>query len=433
MPVTLNFTTIRDCDSNTGLSTSGQLGNLGAADFTPQQGASAREFNTTGSGGIGSLTATVPAGTFDSEVNDVSCWFLNPGFTNAGEPVLANVDSAVQLFLQSGTNIAYYNQGGGESAPNPLPGGWGLLRCNGSQTPDDTTGTWGAAQRQAVDAVGIRINALNDNDGKSDTAYGVDWFKYHNRIDVTGDDAGNPWTLERIAEISEAIGQGGGRWGLVLQTDIFFEIRAGMRVSNDGATDGDLQDENKYLFFNALATTQPYDFEVTNNALVRFGLKDADGASGIDYAVNGCQLRSVLGNPDLTIQSGGQFQFYGGRIQGYGTINLGSGGAGAIELINNDLFENTTTILNSTALTADNMRMHFRDGSEADIGQVLQVPVGMSNFRVFQCVDGFEFQVTMTAEQYIAGDNTFDAVIQEGDTLTLLDSVFDADKLGRVA
>ena len=63
----------------------------------------------------------------------------------------------------------------------------------------------------------------------------------------------------------------------------------------------------------------------------------------------------------------------------------------------------------------DNVKFHFQEGTESDIGKI------------------FEFRVDMTATGYNASDTTYDLVVLEGVTVTLLDSSFNDTKLKRVA
>ena len=125
-------------------------------------------------------------------------------------------------------------------------------------------------------------------------------------------------------------------------------------------------------------------------------------------------------------------QLYGSRLEGWGTVTLGSGGTSAIDIVNTDFLDNTAIEFRSTGLKAEAIRMHFTTGNEAVVGGVYNIPTLLKGLQVFKTTEGLRFEVSTDVEEYLAGDNTNDLVIQEGDTVNLLNSVFDESTFLRV-
>lgn len=440
MPITLNFTTINNCDATTGFivigSGAGLAGGQGGQNGVPaKEGTGTVEFHLGANSSGGYRTPTVTS--FDVRDFEVGAWFLNPKFNNAGAEMIASADNGVSLRLYSGANWADYYQPQWRLADGTWQGGWIYLRASGAAgTEDANSGTWTNTQAAAVDSVGIVVNSAASNTGKNDLEYQMDWFKYYDKVEITGTNTGSPWTLDDI--VTESLNN---VWGVVNKTDTFYEFFAGIEFGDAVATTTTFKAENEYIFLNQSSADHDYQITVKNGATVTFGAKSAQ-AQGT-YAKNGIQLvvpelavyqpatSPPKCAPSLIAESGGILQVYGTLVQGFGTINLGSGGTAAIDIVKSDFYDNDTIEFRSTGLTADNVRIHTDSTDKQDLGTVYNFPSSMKNIRVFNCVDALEFRAGGTVTNYIAGDTTRDALILEGQTLTLKNSTFSETKLER--
>ncbi len=438
MPVTLNSTTISTADATTGWTAdTNNAPNSGPSTggVLQKEGSGTVEFDlgNTATGGIKSPTVTA----FDVRTQEVGVWFLNPKVDENGVELMNNGDSALRLRLYSGTNYADYYQGNNKLTDGFYPGGWMFLRASGAAGSEDANGgTWTNTQAAAVDSASIIVTSVVDNTNKNATEYAVDIIKYYDKIVVTGYNGGTtPWTLQDIYDASET-----NAWGVVEKAEGFYRFYCGLEFG-DGTNAGAFEATNEYIYLDHSSSDHEYNVVVKNNFTVTLGEKNTQTQD--TYAQNGCQLVATedalfqLSSPakcapSLTVESGGILELYDTKVQGFGTINLGSGGSSAIELINTDLYDNDEVEFRSTGLTADNIRIHHLSTDKGDLGAIYNVPSSMTRINVFNCTDALNFQETMSVTKYNAGDTTYDVVVLEGKTVTLINSVFNETKIKRV-
>ena len=187
------------------------------------------------------------------------------------------------------------------------------------------------------------------------------------------------------------------------------------------------------------------DVTVRDDYLVTLGEKNDSGT--FTYAQDGCQLfapeegfftRTTPNKcaPPFTVDSGGLFDAYATLIKGFGTINFGSGNTAQtddIELIGVDLYDNDEVEFRSTQIEVDNIRIHVDSNDLGTLGTVYAVPTQFERVQTFNGTDGLTFRVSLTADNYFAGDLTVnDFVVLDGEEVTLLDSEFDIANIGRV-
>lgn len=454
MPISLNFTTIDDCTATGGfVAPSAPIGGFATeSDIPNKQGANGIEFHHTGGGGAGEIRRNFsPA--IDVRDNEIGFWFLNAyqnqGGTRLFDPLSFNANQ-IAVRLYSGSNAVEYYQDQFVDFNGDWLGGWLFCRASGVGNEDAViSGTWGATQAAAVDGVSLILRQNATNGGNNDAEHCIDWIHYWDKIIVTGyaDEPTNtqPWRMADIfAKAQENISTNpDGEWGQVENTENFYKLFAGLEIG-DGSTTTEFEADNEYIFFAASSEDLDYDVTIRAGATVTLGVKDV-GNDGT-YAQNGVQMvvaenavwpkntSPLKPRPNLTVQSGtvdAVFNTFATLIRGFNVINLGQNGAGTIEGIGADFFDNTTLELRSTGLDWLNVRCHFPDGSEGDLGTVFSLPAGFDGVRAFQCLDAFEFRVTATIDNFFAGDNTRDLLVLEGTTLTAINSSFNNTKLER--
>ncbi len=434
MAITLDATTLADCeDATANLATNGwtAFGGESITDdlrlersetYPEREGSYCLEWGCAADANWhGPITPSFTS--FDVTTREFGVWFLIPKASNDESQILASQSDALRVRLyDASSNWAEWDIGGNDD----FKGGWNFIRVSGN-SPDrnsTTAPTYTAITQAAV--LCKNAGANNDKQSNGDAYYGVDWFHSFTKITVTGGTAIAPNDLD---DIMTAVNTK-PFWGQVEKTDIFYNFKCALEIGDGTSTY--FAEENKFFLFDPFDQDVPYEIRVKNNADCRFGLKNT-GTDGT-YAQNGCQLiHNLAGNADIVVESGGILKNYAGRIEGWDTINLGSGGSGLVEMIKVDFYDNVTLELRSTGLDFQDVRMHFPDGSEAAIGTVYNAPDNMVLIKVFQVTDGLAFRVATTVEEYNAGDTTYDLAVLEGVTVDLVNSNFSSSKLKRLA
>lgn len=425
MAITLNSADLNTCESTTGFTAlngediSSVLRLETSETYDSRQGTYALEWGAPADAAHhGPITPTFTA--FDITAWELGFWFLIPKASNDESQILDTPSDSLRVRVySSASNWAEWDIGGNDD----FAGGWNFIRVSGN-APDRTGGT---PNYSAINQVGVfcrNAGANNDKQSNGDAYYGMDWFHRYQKITVTAGSSGTPNTLDdiMIAVNTKPF------WGQVEKEDIFYRFKCALEIG-DGTLASYFAEENKYFYFDPFDSDVPYEIRVKNNADCRFGLKN----TGVDgtYAQNGCQLvNKISGFAPITVESGGILKAYAVRIEGWSTINLGSGGSSLIEFVKVDLYNNTTLELRSTGLDFQDVRMHFPDGSKAAIGTVYSVP-DLLKIDVFQVTDGMEFRVGTTVEEYKAGDSTYDLVVLEGVTVNIVNSTINPTKLKR--
>ena len=459
MPITFNFTTLADGDTAGDFTEATPLAVDGGTyaqavntNYSQRFGGQCIEFTYSAAvtnGGIKLATALIGAARIDLTQNEVGIWFLNGKFDGDGAEIMNTANTSLRLRVYSGANYAdYYQVQHKNKIDGTWNGGWLYLRASGDAgTEDANSGTWGNAQATTVDNIAVIVTTNVAISGNSDPAFAVDWFKYYDSIDVTGYQTGTtPWDLPDIvaaANVTPSATGPVGIWGVVEQAVDFFKFFCGLNFGESPAAAGGFTAENQYIFLAHSSSDHTYDINIRDDFLVNLGEKNVTGT--FTYAQDGVQLVSTENGffsetvpvkcaPSLIVENGGLFDAYATLIQGFGTINLGSGSttAGDIELIGADFYDNDELEFRSTGLQADNIRIHQDDSDLGDLGVIYSVPNQFDRVQTFNGTDGLQFRVTMTADQYSAGDLTFDLVVLDGQEVTLLDSIFDIGAIKRV-
>ena len=461
MPVSLNQTIIQNCDTdwttnwqndtnNPQSATGIGNGNTGQNAVPPKEGAASVEFHSENAVATLGIRMASTVTSFSVRSNEVGVWFLNPkvGESGAGNPeLLAETDSAVRLRLYSGANYADYYQTQWRLGDGKWQGGWLYLRASGAAGSEDAnSGTWTNTQADAVDRVGVTIETQADNNDKNALEYQVDYVKYYDKIIVTGLNASNPWTLADIyAEDLADSGPDPEEWGVVNNLENFFKFYAGLEIG-DGTTVTEFEAANEFIYLDHSSSAHKYNVTIKNNATVTLGVKNAQPQE--TYAQDGVQIVAtedgqfqltspVKCAPSFTVEAGGVLRIYAGLLQGFGTVNLGSGGSGVIEKLFSDFYDNDIIEFRTTGMTIDACRYHVDSADKQDLGIFYSVPTSLNRITVFNCLDGLVFRISYNGANFVQtyrslGGTTYDVGILEGATLDLVDSEFDPDKIVRV-
>ncbi len=460
MPITLNETVLQNCDTNPSsnwqndTNNTGTAGNIAGGSVPPQEGTNCVEFDNGANAtfGVRMVNTVTP---FSVRSNEVGIWFLNPKFgeAGAGSPeLLAQTDSAVRLRLYSGANAVDYYQKQWRLGNGLWQGGWLYLRASGAAGSEDAivTGSWSNTQADAVDRIGVTVESVAANTSKNALEYQIDYAKFYDKIIVTGfaNPPTNtiPWTPADI--YAQDLADNGANpeiWGVVNNVENFFKFFCGLEIG-DGTTVTEFEASNEFLFFDHSSAAHKYNITIKNNATVTLGVKNAKTVE--TYAQDGVQIVATENGfftlttpskcaPSFTVESGGVLRIYAGLLQGFGTVNLGSGGAGEIEKLFSDFYDNDIIEFRSTDMTVDACRYHTESGDKQDLGIFYSVPTSLNRITVFNCIDGLVFRISYNGSNFVRfyralGGTTYDVGILEANTLDLVDSTFDPDKILRV-
>ncbi len=429
MAITLDAVTLQSCENTTGWTVVGSAAQLAVSDaYDAREGTNCLEYGCpadTAHHGYQSPSFTA----FDVTTREFGVWFLIPKASNDESQILGSASDALRIRLYDGSgNYAEWDLGGNDD----FIGGWNFLRVSGN-SPSRTSAT--APTYTAITQAAVLTNNAGANNGKQsngDAYYGLDWMHSYTKITVTAGTALAPNTLDDI--VTQANTK--PFWGQIIKDETFFTLRAALEIG-DGVAASYFSAENEQMQWDPFDNDVPYEIRVKNAGDWSTGLKNVQ--TDKTYAQNGCTIRhGSKGQADIIIESGGVFKNYAAKIEGWKTINLGSGGAGLIEFIKVDLFDNTTLELRSTSLEFSDVRIHFPDGSAAAAGAVYADPDIFTDVRIFQCTDALAWRDTTIGDpaiirEYWAGDNTYDLVVLEGKAIALANSVFNEAKLKRVA
>jgi hypothetical protein len=421
MPITLNYTTVESADDAGNWSTVGDGAGIADSSYPSKEGSQCIEWEMKNSseGGVVNKNAVTP---FDISVNEVSIWFLNPVVDEDGAEVIDNTTNAgLYIRLYSGSNWADYYQTQHRKVNGSWRGGWLYCRASGTVGDEDrNSGTWGTAQVTSVDKVAIMVKSGGgDNTQKNSAKFGTDWSKYYDKIIISGDNSGVPYTLQDIFSISEDKSQGGGVWGCVDRAETYYSVSAGIDFG-DGAS-GSFVMENEYLFFNQFSTAQKQHINIKNNFNFRAGVY----SNG--YSNSGCDIVNP-NRADFIIDAGANVEIYATEVQGYDDLTMN----GDCSVIGCDLFNNLNLYLNNSNIIFENNRVYYDSASKAKAGVVNLTPSVFNNISVFQTTDGLQFNQNATLVEYNASGNDYDLVVKDGVTVNVKDGIIDNTKLKRV-
>lgn len=426
MGITLNYTTIEAAESKDNWEVIGDAEGLEDSSYTPKQGDQCVgwELAPNKFGGIRNKNAVTP---FDIREVQVALWFLNPVADKDSNIDIKNSEDGLFLRLYSGSDYADFYQPDLRKADGNWKGGWiRLIASGGPGEEDANSGTWGVDQVSSVDRVAVMVHEGDgDTTDKDSGNYGTDWSLYYDKIVVTGDNDGTPWTLQDIFDTDRAKPDDDGVWGLVDKAVDFYNIHAGIEFGDGNS--GEFHTENEYILLNQRSNAVKYNITVKDKFKLTLGVKDT---GTIDYAKNGTGL-TAIGRPDITVENGATLEVYDSKIQGFNTIQLGSAGSANVTMVKAEIYDNTSVLYDSDTLDVTNSRMYYDSNNKGDIGKVATSPQRIEDIMIFNTNTGLELDVDIDIKKYTADSNTYDIAIKDSNTVNLLDSTIDTSKIKR--
>ena len=458
MAINFNVTTLADGDTDANFTQitpaptgGGTFAKANNTDYSQRFGGSCEEFTYSAAVTNGGLKLTTNVTAFSILDNEVGIWFLNGKFDGDGAEILGTTDQSlrVRVYATSGNWADYYQVQHKNKIDGTYNGGWLYLRASGDAgTEDANSGTWTSTDAQNIVNIGVVVNTQVAISGNSDPAFAVDWFKYYDRIEIEGYNGGTtPWTNADIvaaANVTPSATGPVGIWGVIENFENFFKFFCGLNFGQAVPTAGGFSAENEFMFLAHSSSDFKLDVVVQDDFLVNLGEKNDTGT--FTYAQDGVQLVATENGffaevspvkcaPALTVESGALFDAYATLVQGFGTVNLGSGNTAQvddIELIGADFYDNDEIEFRSTRIEVDNIRIHQDSADKSDLGAIYAVPTQFDRVQTFNGTTGLTFRVTMTADRFFAGDLTNDFAVLDGQAVTMLSSEFDGSTISRV-
>ena len=375
-----------------------------------------------------------------------SWWFY---YTAKSEQVLTGSGGVVcRVYSDAtpGVNYAEWDLSGEGSSANLFPeliASWNRFIVSGDN-PTRTAGT--VPTYTAIKHIEIRFNFNSKNTDSGDPDLAMDWWKFGNRYQVTAGTSVSPAdfaSMQTFDDRGTPI-SANPNYGLVASQDVFIEMWVGFRVGN-GSTSTYFAAENYFIWNRPFSEDAAQDWTVEQAATLRLGTKDV--GTDATYAINGCQMvvtedvidgATAVRASDLTVvgaaaSSTSALLAYATKFFRWNTISIGTsvGPTGGSELIDCDFDDNETIELRDSALDIKNCKFHDPSGT-GNIGDIYVAPNSIEGVQVFNCTQGFRFRATMEVTNYVATDNTTDLAVNDGLTITLVNSTFDPDKILQV-
>ena len=425
MGITLNYTTVEAAESKDNWSTVEDGADLADSSYPPKEGSQCIEWDIAPNKTGGVRNKNAVSG-FSITTYEAGAWILNPVVDNDGIDIIANAADGIFLRLYSNSYYADFYQPQHRNLDGTWKGGWLYLKASGGPGAEDRNGgTWGTAQTSNITHIAVMVHSgSGDSTDKNSGKIGTDWSKYYNKITATGGTSSTPLTLKDVLDTDKDKDSGGGVWGIVSNASDFYNLSAGLQIG-DGSTTTYFDIKNEYLLLNQTSQDKKSHFYIKNGANVHIGNKDSGTK---DYANSGSNITSN-GKSDFTIDSGANVGLYDSKIQGFNNITLNS----SVDIIKCDFYDNTHVYFNNTGLSLKNSRMYFDDSNRGNVGTVQANPSTVDNIKIFQTNDGLNIQSnSLLINKYNASYNTYDICVADGNSITLLNSSFDENKLKRV-
>jgi hypothetical protein len=421
-----------DCEATTGWTASG-----GAANFTT---------STTRQQGSNSLTIKGTANntavyTHDIGVGDrfkitstnLHFWFFY--IKGKGSAILPSASTAiiVRLFFGGTTDFADYRVT--DAGNDSLNFGWNLLQCSGRELNGgtfnftDSDANW----QRDIHRVELRVSISTGNDGTGDPDLLMDAWFTGTTITVESGTRSNPVTFDDIENYSNT--RSAFPLGLVKNNAKFVNMRCGLQVGSPTTTCcGWVEEKERLVLFNQASEDVKATLTVNRNSGITFGEKEI---SERNYAVRGCQIVLPADRfSDIDIKNGGTLEAYNSKFFRWRDIFMGatSDTDTVIDLQNVQIDSCETAYFRGAEMTIADLEVYNNTANDRDYaGEMTVAPLANRNMLFHDCVEAMYFSTSLTLEEYFAQDNAnADIVVQEGDEVTLINSIFDDTKIRRL-
>ena len=429
---TITSTTINACDATTGWSNDLSTFQVGD-DFTDnrREGSNILEFDYNSTGWRYMRPGSVSS--FSMLTNHIRIFLY---YTSKAEVVFA-ASSSVVLRVYSdatpGTNWAEWDLTGHTSGAffPKLVADWNRFAVSGDN-PSRTNGT--APTYSAIQNVELRVN-YNSANSSNDPDIGIDFWYYSSKVTVTSATSSTPADFASMQDWDDvgASPATDPEQAVIFSEDVFVRLWTGIDFGNAVASTW-FASENEFIYIDAFSQDPIESWTVTDKAVLRLGKLDVQTQDS--YAINGSSWvvrenprdgQAVTPDVDLTVNSGGTLEAYATKF--YRGRDITINGDADIRDCDFDFCE--SVVLNNASIELRNTKIHDARGS-GYAGEIQTAPSVLENVKIFNNTRGMHFKATMEVTGYEATDNTYDLVVDNLLTVTLVNSVFDKDKILQV-
>ncbi len=438
-----------DCDASTGWTPGGSA----------KTGAGEPATNTLGVDGgtsidlvadtVGECTWTHDIGSgnrFKITEKVLNMWFYYLKGKNA-DPYIGTGNNAISIRLYFGGTVKYAEYWVAPGGDNVLIFGWqpftisGKNMNGGSVAGGHNNGTDWELEIHRIVFV-IQFNLANDAGGAGtnypETPLRMDNWEIGTKLVVSDGTPTVPIGFADLVSYSNGTGRTNGPIGMVQARDTFINIKCGIDIGDgtDGAGEGNISDDGKFILFNQWSEEVKANLKVTEFSSLILGIKEA-GTDG-NYAVSGCQIVLPASRfSDITIEDGAVLRLYDCKIYRWRDVFFGgatetTGSTAELNRVQLDSCE--TAYFRATNLDLQDIEIYNNTANTRNQCAEMSVsPDTCSNLLVHDCAEGIHFRDDITIEEYFAQDNDgADLAILSNKTLTVVNGFFDETNLKEV-
>ncbi len=365
----------------------------------------------------------------------------------------------VRLFFGGTTDWADYQLT--DTGDTELRFGYQVLQCSGRNlNGGSTSGTWSNTASnwtRDIHRVELRLDFASTNDDTAaDPGLLMDAWFTGNTITVSeGTAGGTPTTFSALFDYAKFGGtRTGFPLGLVDLDGVFGTVRCSLDIGNgsDGANnEGYLQLTELFLLFNQWSAQVKHDITVKNFSQLDFG--EGEVVTGVEgsntVAVRGCQIVlpadledeidiTLPAASDVSVENGGKLNVYDSKFFRWRDLFFGAAtDTGSTVELNSVRFDTCETIyFRANTLNITNIEIYNNAGNDRpQAAEAIATADVSDDILLHDCIQGIHYRDTITFKEYTsqdndkAGNSNFDLGVLEGETVSLVDSVFDVSKI----
>lgn len=433
-----------DCEAVTGWTQAGSAtGTLSTSTEQVIQGTTSIELR--GANGVGTYTHDIGVGDGWS-ITDTTLYFWFYYAKGKSAAILTSTADAVviRLFFGGTTDFADYQCTA--SGDEELINGFQLLSASGKNTRGgtfnftDTDANWNREIRR----VQLRLNytaAGNDATGglTPEPPIFMDCWFTGSTIRVEGGTRNAPKTFEQLRDYSAIAGSRDSSsatsfpLGVVEVNNAEVTLQTGVQVGN-GTCNGWLATEGKSIFINQGSPETKNPIVIDANSGITLGEKESGQRN---YAVRGnIVFQTDSAQADFQVKDRGAAEIYDTKFFKFRNLFFGDSTDtdSIIDLNRVTVDTSETAYFYSKNLFLEDVEIYnCRENLTNYAAVISESPKSSSNILLHDNNEGVFINNTITIEELKCQDNTnFDIVLLEGDSATVVNSVFDENKLKRV-
>lgn len=350
-----NYTTLSDCDSNSGFSRSGSASSIGDSSFANVHGVRCQEI--TSESGIGAWYRSVdPSLSLKILEQDFLLWFYY--VKGKSTAYLSTASDAVRIWVYFGTTAGASDKyvGWDFGGHNEMNTGWQCLRCSGKTGVTFSSGWQDSYYDLPVCRVDFRTNMANANTGNYESPLALDWWHMGNSIICEGGSEIAPLTKNSLLAYDKSIGL-----GVVEEIGAMIKLNCALTVG-DGVGNGHLQLTDGIIINEQLSDEVKHNWRVRDGSSLVLGMYNSGSAS------NGIQLACLSSRKsDFIVEKDATVLMYRSLLQYWGDVTIGDDAnvpysAKAATLIDMEFDNCDNLIWDRNDLDADNVKIHHSIG-----------------------------------------------------------------------